>query len=236
MARTDEVHWWYRARRAILADFITRRVELPAAARLIEIGTGTGHNLGMLSRFGQVDAVELEAESRAVAQQRLGRPVIDAAMPDLEGVPDRAYDLACLFDVIEHVEHDIPALSGLHRLLKPGGTVVVTVPAYQWLWSEHDEVNQHFRRYTRRRLIDAANAAGFDVSFASYFNTFLFPAVAVARIASHAKKGAAVGTELPRPSINRLLHFIFSLERPFAGRLPLPFGVSIVAHLVPRQA
>ena len=146
MAEQDQVHWWYVARRRILADLIAREISLPDEARLLEIGCGTGHNLDMLSRFGRLDAIELDASARALASRRLGHEVADSALPELPGVPDRTYHLIALLDVLEHVDGDEAALRSIATKLAPGGSILVTVPAYQWMWSAHDEAHHHKRR------------------------------------------------------------------------------------------
>src|SRR5215470_14597456 len=104
MAEVDGAHWWYVARRDILADLICREIKPKADARILEIGCGTGHNLAMLSRFGDADGIEIDADARALASRRLGRPIGDAPLPELPGVPDAEYDLVAVLDVIEHVE------------------------------------------------------------------------------------------------------------------------------------
>ncbi|HEY6048907.1 MAG TPA: class I SAM-dependent methyltransferase, partial [Sphingomicrobium sp.] len=149
MAELDERHWWYRARREILAELVRREVAPPKDAAVLEIGCGTGHNLAMLSQFGEVDALELDDEARAIAEKRLGRTVMRAPLPELEGVPDRHYDLIGAFDVIEHIDDDAAALASIAGKLKPGGKFVMTVPAHQWMWSAHDTVNHHKRRYSK---------------------------------------------------------------------------------------
>jgi SAM-dependent methyltransferase len=108
MAELDSRHWWYRARREILADLIERRIALPDKPRILEIGCGTGHNIVMLKRFGRVDAIEIDPAARAIASQRLGHAVMDAPLPALTGVEDGAYDLVAILDVLEHVEEHRP--------------------------------------------------------------------------------------------------------------------------------
>ena len=152
MAELDQRHWWYRARREVLAALIRRLACPPPNARVLEIGCGTGHNLSMLGQFGRVDALELDEEARAVAEKRLGRSVMSAPLPEIAGVPDGHYDLIGAFDVIEHIADDDAAVATIAAKLKPGGKFVMTVPAHQWMWSAHDVVNHHKRRYSRRQL------------------------------------------------------------------------------------
>lgn len=229
MAEQDEVHWWYVARRRILADLIAREIRLPDDARLLEIGCGTGHNLDMLRKFGRLDAIELDDSARALASRRLGHAVADAALPELPGVPDRTYHLIALLDVLEHVDGDEAALRSIADKLAPGGSILVTVPAYQWMWSAHDEAHHHKRRYSRRGLRSVAEAAGLKVDKIGYFNSLLFPVAAAARIIGKAMGKTDSDDKLPPAPLNRMLKAVFGLERHFVGRVPLPAGVSLFA-------
>jgi SAM-dependent methyltransferase len=229
MAELDERHWWYRARRDILAELIGRKIVLPDDARILEIGCGTGHNLEMLRRFGRVDGIEIDPQARQIASKRLGRAVLDAPLPLLTGVEDSAYDLIAILDVLEHVEEDREALASISRKLRPGGHVLITVPAFPWMWSAHDEVNHHKRRYTRATLAKVVAEAGLKLEMMSWFNSILFPLAATARLA-----GRLIGKEdsddkLPPAPVNRLFEALFGLERYAIGRLPFPPGVSLVA-------
>jgi SAM-dependent methyltransferase len=229
MAELDETHWWYRARREILATLIERRIKLPAQARLLEIGCGTGHNLQMLARFGAVDGIELDPQARALASLRIGRPVGGAPLPKLEGVPDRSYDLVAVLDVIEHVEEDRESLETIARKLRTGGKILITVPAHPWMWSAHDEVNHHKRRYTARSLRQVIDAAGLKPELLSPFNSLLFPLAAAARIAGRVAGKQDSDDTLPPPALNKLFERVFGWERYAIGRLPFPPGVSLVA-------
>jgi SAM-dependent methyltransferase len=229
MAELDERHWWYRARRDILADLIARKIGLPADARILEIGCGTGHNLEMLQRFGRADGIEIDAAARSMAEQRLGRTIGSAPLPELSGVEDGAYDLVALLDVLEHVEEDQAALASIAGKLKPGGRILITVPAHPWMWSAHDEVNHHKRRYTRKTLKKVIGDAGLTVDLLSWFNSLLFPLAAAARLAGRFTGNKDSDDKLPPGPLNRVFETVFGLERYALGRLPLPPGVSLVA-------
>ena len=229
MAELDERHWWYRARREILGDLIEREIALPADARILEIGCGTGHNLDMLRRFGRVDAIEVDGAARIIASRRLGHAVMDAPLPELTGVEDQAYDLIAILDVLEHVEADREALESMARKLKPGGRILVTVPAHPWMWSAHDVVNHHKRRYTRRTLKAVVAAAGLKLDLLSWFNSLLFPLAAAARLVGRLTGKDDSDDTLPPGPVNRRYEGIFGLERYAIGRLPFPPGVSLVA-------
>jgi len=229
MAELDEQHWWYRARRDILSDLIARQISLPADARILEIGCGTGHNLAMLGHFGRVDAIEVDGAARDVASRRLGRAVMNAPLPALSGIEAGTYDLIAILDVLEHVEEDRDALIGMASKLRPGGRILITVPAHPWMWSAHDVVNHHKRRYTRGTLKAVVGEAGLKLEMLSWFNSLLFPLAAAARLAGRVTGKEDSDDSLPPRPVNALFEKIFGLERYALGRLPFPPGVSIVA-------
>jgi SAM-dependent methyltransferase len=229
MAELDERHWWYRARREILADLIGRRIKLPPHPRILEIGCGTGHNLMMLQRFGSVDGIEIDPAARAIASRRLGHAIKDAPLPALTGIDKHAYDMVAILDVLEHVEEDREALVSIAERLKPGGRILITVPAHPWMWSAHDEVNHHKRRYTRKSLRAVVEAAGLKLEMMSWFNSLLFPLAATARAIGRVTGKSDSDDTMPPAAINRLLEGLFGIERYALGRLPFPPGVSLVA-------
>ena len=229
MAAGDATHWWYTARRRVLRAIVKRQVRPPPGARILEIGCGTGHNLAMLGAFGHVDAVELDADARTLATRRLGRPVLDARFPDLAGVERGGYDLVAALDVIEHVEDDIGALAAMRGLLRPGGRVLIAVPAHAWMWSAHDRANHHHRRYSARTLRRALEAAAFHVEHLGPINSLLFPLAIAQRFAAKAT-GRDSGTErVPPAPLNRAFDRVFGWEAYLVGRVPLPPGLSLVA-------
>jgi SAM-dependent methyltransferase len=231
MAELDSRHWWFVARRRILADLIAREVPLPADARILEIGCGTGHNFEMLGRFGRIDALEIDEGARALASSRLGREIGTAPLPELTGVPDGHYHLIALLDVLEHIEEDRASLASIKRKLAPGGRILLTVPANEWMWSAHDAAHHHHRRYSKAGLRQVIQSAGLKIETLSHFNTLLFPLAAAARIAGKIMGKKESDDTLPPGPVNSLFGTIFGLERHLVGRVPLPAGVSLVALL-----
>jgi len=228
MRELQETHWWFTARREILGAEIGR-LPLPRPARILEVGCGPGGNLELLKRFGEVRAIEPDAESRAYAAERAGVTVEGGLLPD--GLPDLggAFDVVCAFDVVEHVDDDTGAVAALGERLKPGGFLVTTVPAYAWMWSEHDAQHHHKRRYTRAAYRRLFEAAGLKVRRATYFNTVLFPPIAAVRLARTAARLKGGDDEkMPPPALNGVLKGLFGLERSLLAAGDLPFGVSIL--------
>jgi SAM-dependent methyltransferase len=229
MAELDDRHWWYRARRKILADLIRREARPPANAHILEIGCGTGHNLAMLGEFGHVDGLELDDEARALSEKRLGRKVMSSPLPELAEVSDRYYDLIGAFDVIEHIDDDRAAIASIATKLKPGGKFVMAVPAHQWMWSAHDVVNHHKRRYSRRVLKTLIESSPLKLEKIGYFNSLLFPLAIAERAASKLRGKENADVALPPAPLNATLEKVFGIERHLVGRLPLPPGLSLFA-------
>ena len=235
MLAHERDHWWYRARREILGRVVARRVG--HVARLLEIGCGTGSNLEMLSAFGRVEGIETSPFARAYAQSR-GFSVRDGRLPDALPPAIGSFDAVCMFDVLEHIESDVQALAAVRRLLNPGGRLVVSVPAYQWLFGMHDVRLHHFRRYSRRQLDAVLRRAGFAVSWTSYFNSLLFLPAAAVRLTSRLMGRAAGGTGAEGvshalPIGNAWLYRLFASEQRLTDLVSLPFGLSIVAVATP---
>lgn len=229
MAELDEVHWWYVARRKVLQRLIERVVRPPAGAGILEVGCGTGHNLQMLERFGSADGVEIDAEAREVAEKRLGRKIAMASLPELPDVRRGAYDVVAALDVVEHIDDDRATIAALASCLKPGGKLLVAVPAHQWMWSAHDELNHHKRRYSKRGLRRLIDQSPLRLEAIGYFNSFLFPLAVAARLASKLKGGGTGEESLPPKPLNYLFERTFAAERLLIGTVPLPPGLSLFA-------
>lgn len=231
MAALDQTHWWYVARRQILSHVIGRIIKPPTNAKILEIGCGTGHNFEMLGAFGAVDGMEVDDAAREFASERLGRPVGSARLPGLDGIADGSYDLIALLDVLEHVEADQAALASIRTKLRPGGRILVTVPANRWMWSAHDTVHHHFRRYNAADLNRVIDSSGLKADLVTHFNTILFPLAAAFRVIGKLGGREEADDAQPAALLNAAFASLFGLERHLVGRLPMPFGVSLLAVL-----
>jgi SAM-dependent methyltransferase len=243
-----EWHWWFRGRERILAAVLRRELAKGGARavrhRLVTLGSGPPEGLASRARrLGDGAAwIGVDADpSGALRRLRAEKP--EALPPGvrfvwgrIESAPLRpgSCDAALALDVIEHVDDDATALAEAARLVRPGGFVLVTVPAFPSLWGNQDVVSHHKRRYTARTLADAFERAGVALTWSSYFNTALFPAVAAVRW-SRRLLGASEGPptsdlESARPgAMNELLERVFAAERHLVGRVRLPAGVSLIA-------
>jgi SAM-dependent methyltransferase len=233
-ARFERDHWWFVGRRAIVEHVLRERLPAAADRRILDAGCGTGGMLPMLAGLGHVEALESEPVAVAHCKEAFGFEVTLGRIPD--DVPtDRSFDLVTAFDVIEHIDDDRAAVEALRRALRPGGVLAVTVPALPWLWSAHDEVNDHKRRYTRATLLDLLARCDLRVTHTSYFNTALLPVVAGARLTQRVRPRATPRSDItmPSPRVNAALTSVFAAERRLVASRGLPLGASLLALATP---
>jgi SAM-dependent methyltransferase len=185
--------------------------------------------LALLRQFGRLDAVEYDSAARIVAQGKAGISIGFCELPSRIDAADDTYDLVALLDVLEHVQDDVGALKAVAAKARHGGYILITVPAHPWLWSAHDDVHHHKRRYTRRTLRRAIARAGLSLESIGSFNMLLLPAALAQRAAKRILAVRSADDSMPPALLNRLLTRIFMIERHFAGRLTLPIGLSLVA-------
>lgn len=230
MAELQTAHWWYEGRRRILSSIIAR-LKLPHDAKILEAGCGPGANLNMLSKFGAVSAFEPDDFSVENARTLSSADVQNGTLPN--GIPFHdQFDLVCAFDVIEHIDDDLASVRALHGATAGGGYALFTVPAFKFLWSHHDEINFHKRRYTRASLHKVLVAAGYRVEFISYYNFWLFPLAAGVRFIKNIIGAKEQGSDVQMPksdAVNKLLCAVFASEKHMLKRFALPFGLSVIA-------
>lgn len=229
MRDLQDEHWWFVGRRAFLRELIRSHGNLGPSSRILEAGCGFGGNLPLLEEFGTVSAFEYSDEARVYSASQSGIAVMPGALPDGVDFGDRKYDLIALLDVLEHIDDDRASLATLGEGLEENGRMLITVPAFQWLWSKHDELHHHKRRYSRKSLESVIRASGLRPIRTGYFNSLLFPLAVAQRLATRMWNSPAAGDAMPSKPLNKALGAVFSLESAMAGRSGLPFGLSAYA-------
>lgn len=229
MHTSEERHWWFVARRRILASVLQKTLPLVPDRRILELGCGSGGNFEMLRQFGEIWGMELDPQARQLAADRGLATVAEGRLPGQ--IPfEGAFDLICLLDVLEHLEFDQESLEAAAARLAVHGRILITVPAFSFLWSSHDVAHHHFRRYTRARLRSLLPRAGLREVTSTYFNTFLFPPICAIRLLSRliGRTSAASHVGEPGQFTNRLFSAIFASERHFIPGMGFPYGVSLL--------
>lgn len=233
LARLETTHWWFRARRKIVWSLVERYTECANGRRLkiCELGCGTGGNLVAIADQHDVVGVECSPQALRYAKNALGDRARHGRLPDEIDLPAQSFDVVLMTDVLEHVDDDSASAHTALRLLKPGGIIVATVPAYQWLYSPRDAAHHHFRRYSRERFARLWPAASADTLLLSHYNMLLFPPAAAVRLYEKLVSARHTSGDLAATDgyINKLLTQVMTSERNLLGRLPLPFGLSLIA-------
>lgn len=230
----ENKHWWFRGRREILKNVLRQFLTQPTT-RALDVGCGIGSNFPLLQGFAkEVEGLELDKE--AVAKTHASNPSLKILQGEFPKVPlpKESYDLITLFDVLEHIANDKEALKEVDKILRPGGLAVITVPALPWLWTEHDELHHHFRRYRKRYLKKLAKIyPNLKIEKLSYFNFFLFLSVALFRLLKSTTGIKTSRTDFfsPPGPLNSLLAKTFALEGKFLRFLNFPIGVSLILVL-----
>ena len=223
----EDRHWWFRARRRVISSLLSRAA-LPPSPRILDAGCGTGRNLLEFGSLGQATGVDVSPQAVEFCR---GRGVEDVRQAAVEELPFDAlsFDLLLATDVIEHVDDDVAVLRELRRVAADDARLILTVPAYQWLWSSHDESVHHRRRYTAGRLRERVLATGWAPTVETYFFSTVLPPVALLRtVRTRTGRSGKSDLALPRPTVNRLLELTVRGEARLIERgLRLPAGVSV---------
>jgi SAM-dependent methyltransferase len=222
-------HWWWRARAAWLLGWVDRLAGQDGRLSILDVGCGDGLFFDDLARFGAVDG--LEPDGALLGDDRW-RGRITVAPLDGRFRPEEPYDLILMLDVIEHIEDDAEALHAAREALRPGGLLLLTVPALAWLWSRHDEANEHCRRYEPRGLRERLEGAGFVVESLRFFFAWTVVPLLLRRLLAPAGRGrgtADYDVAIPPTPINRALEALSRLDLALGRVVPWPLGSSLIA-------
>ena len=242
--RNEREHWWFRARESILRDQMKRLIaegRIPARPRILNIGAATGRSSEWLGELGDVVSLEYDGDCCRLTRERTGLDIVEGTILDLPW-ESGSFDVVCAFDVIEHVEDDAGGVAEMKRVCRKDGILFVTVPASPLLWSEHDEINHHFRRYRMQEL--KALFQGCDVLLGTGFNSVLFAPIAIHRVVRRLADRLSQSRNRPLqsdfsrsqfPMVDGLLETLFRSESLWLSRgIGLPWGVS--AMIIARRS
>ena len=231
-----EKHWWWRAREDALVGELRRRLPKSSSLSILDVGCGDALFFDRLRQFGDVEGIEPAAE--LVDPNGPNRARITVAPFDANFQPGKSYDLVLMLDVLEHLDTPEQALQQALSLLKPGGLVVVTVPAFRMLWTRHDRLNQHRTRFTKSSFDRVARASGMKIVSSRYFFIWLFAAKLALRAVEAIFRSDPSVPKIPSPAVNELLYRLSCTEEKLTRLLPIPIGSSllVVGQQIPQPA
>jgi ubiquinone/menaquinone biosynthesis C-methylase UbiE len=233
----EDTHWWHCSKRQLVIEALQKWIASTPSIRsnkklkLLDVGCGTGKNAETFAQFGEVYGVDFSSDALKFCKKRGLTNVKKADVEKKIPYPTNTFDVITLLDVLEHIE-EAPSLKEIYRVLKPGGYLLVTVPAFKWLWSNWDVVLHHKRRYTVAMLEDSLQQQGFHIKFSSYVYMFLVAPMYLVRLV---KSLFSTGNEyqsdfqLSSPLINTMFTLAANIDRKLMWLLRLPFGTSVFA-------
>ena len=226
--RVEGFHWWFSVRRKLLRSILPS-LPLPLGLLALDVGCGTGSNLELLRAEGlSVIGLDHSLYALSLAKMNTQQPFING---DLNKLPIRSGSIGLIIamDILEHLEDDRSGIRECFQALKRGGILILTVPAFKWLWGIQDVATQHKRRYKMKEILNLLTMEGFEIVKSSYFNFFLFFPILIVRRATHLLRlKIRSENEINSPLLNSLLKGIFSLEPYILEHFSFPFGVSIL--------
>ena len=222
----ENKHWWFKARREILNKQI-KKYSTKKKMSILDFGSGSGTNIYMLSKFGEVDVYEKDNKTSNFLKKKFNRNGIKIIKKCFS---KKKYDLILAADVIEHIKNDKKIVNNLNKILKKNGLIIVTVPAYQFLFSKKDQALKHFRRYNRNRLEKLFNS-DFKTLKISYYNSLLFIPIAIAIIFFKLINRQFINEVEKKPNniLNYIFYSLFKLEKFILKYFNFPFGISIIS-------
>lgn len=242
MYRFEDRYWWFIARRKLIVSLMEQRYPKNGDLHILDIGCGTGAMLDELTPFGTVTGADFSPEALNFCKERADHHSL--ARADVRRLPfaDNSFDIVTAMDIIEHIDDDKAATAEIRRVLKPGGRLFATVPAFQSLWSEHDEALHHYRRYTSGGLKDVLQRVGLSVEKLSYTVTTLFPPIwayrTIARLLPKRTNDGQKKADLVEFSepVNRALLTLSNIETKLVSKFDLPFGVTVACVAMKKES
>jgi len=230
----EESHWWFAARSEIVRNIIERYGNLNPGDTILDIGCGTGAILKELSKKYNVVGIDMSPLAIEYSKKRGLTNVFEMTVQEF---PRDKFNVKAvlLLDVIEHIDDDVDVLRNAREIVGKDGRIIITVPAYMWMWSSHDLVNHHKRRYTAKTLRDTLAKAGLEPVKLTYYNTLLFPLAAIRKLLGKSKtiNEASQAVDQPGEFINNIFRSIFAAEKNIVTGMDMPFGVSLLAVVKP---
>jgi ubiquinone/menaquinone biosynthesis C-methylase UbiE len=231
----ERSNWWFMARKHILRDQLYKLLKGRENLRILNVGAALGASSVMLKEFGNVTSIEYNKECCEFVKKQFNYDFIHGSITELP-FEDNTFDVVCAFDVVEHVQEDTQAIKELHRVCKPGGFTFTTVPTFKFMWSEHDEINEHVRRYTMTSYLKLFNSVDSSICFRSYFNFWLFFPIAAFRIGSslwkknnNKKMARSDNSKINGGLLSKVLLTVFRSETYMLKKgVRLPVGVSLM--------
>lgn len=222
-------HFWFETRRALIVSMLNRVA--PSAASYLEVGCGGGFVLASIAKarsWRHIVGVELHTEGLAIARARLPANVELIQASAETRLAESAFDVVGGYDVVEHIADDVGALAAMHRLLRPGGVILLTVPQHAWLWSASDDLALHQRRYRRGELEDKLRRTGFEILHSTSFNSLLLPLAMISRLAPGRSDDERLKQEgRPGAAVNAVLRGVLEAETALTrAGVRWPVGVS----------
>lgn len=222
----EEKHWWHKAKRELCKKIVAKYFK---GGKIVDIGCGTGKNVEAFSKFGEIWGIDNSDEALKYCRDYRKLKNVKKGEAEKTGLRTSSFDLVTLLDVLEHTD-DTKTLKEIHRILKKDGLLLITVPAYQWIWSQWDVVLHHRRRYTKSKLEDLLKKNGFEIVYGSYFQSFLVLPVYIVRKLKSLIKSKDYGSDfrIGNSFINKSLLGLSKFERDVVLKHGVPFGLSIV--------